>query len=189
MRCLRLQPFERHHLPLAEPWFLDADTQRWLGGPAWPRQMLDRTDRPLADFRGAAETGRYRWLAWERDTAVGYIDCGTYDRWTTWDGGRGGRGVVDTIPGPAGSMSYVVDPALRRNGYCTAMVTAVMAIPELAHIRLFTAGVEPANAASVGCVLKAGFHPLNPEPDWEGIVYYARLRSPCDTPGGKTQVI
>jgi len=62
MRCLRLQPFERHHLPLAEPWFLDADTQRWLGGPAWPRQMLDRTDRPLADFRGAAETGRYRWL-------------------------------------------------------------------------------------------------------------------------------
>jgi hypothetical protein len=55
---LRLRPFERRHLPLAEPWFTDADTQRWLGGPRWPRQMLDLTDRPLGEFRGAIETGR-----------------------------------------------------------------------------------------------------------------------------------
>ena len=98
MGCLELQPFERRHLPLAEPWFLDRDTQRWLGGPAWPRQMLDRAERPLGEFRGAAETGRYRWLAWAHGSAVGYIDCGTYDRWTTWEGGPGGRGVIDTIP-------------------------------------------------------------------------------------------
>ncbi len=180
MRCVRLQPFERKQLSLVEPWFLDADTQRWLGGPAWPRQMLDLADRPLAEFRGAAETGRYRWLAWEHDKAVGYIDCGTYDRWTTWEGGPGGRGVIGTIPRPAGSISYVVDPASRCRGYCTAMVTAVMAMPELAHIRLFTAGVEAANAGSVGCLLKAGFRPLNPEPDREGVVYYARFTISCD---------
>jgi hypothetical protein len=54
--------------------------------------MLDRADPPLGEFRGAAETGRYRWLAWDRGTAVGYIDCGTYDRWTTWEGGPGGAG-------------------------------------------------------------------------------------------------
>jgi hypothetical protein len=34
--CLQLRPFEREHLPLVEPWFADAATQRWLGGPAWP---------------------------------------------------------------------------------------------------------------------------------------------------------
>jgi RimJ/RimL family protein N-acetyltransferase len=53
------------------------------------------------------------------------------------------------------------------------MIHAALARPELAHVELFAAGVEPANAASVRCLLKAGFAPLDPEPDWEGIVYYA----------------
>lgn len=183
MPDLRLRPFERHHLPLAEPWFTDPDTQRWLGGPCWPAQMLDLSDRPLGEFRGAVETGRYRWLAWERDTAVGYLDCGTFDRWTTWEGGTDGRGVIDTIPVPSAAIAYAVDPALRRRGYATAMITTMMTMPGLAHIALFTAGVEPANAASAGCLLKAGFRPLNPEPDWEGFIYYARFRPPEDTPG------
>ena len=180
---VRLRPFERRDLPLAEPWFTDADTNRWLGGPRWPQLMLDLADRPLAEFRGGIETGRYRWLAWEGDTAVGYIDCGTYDRWATWEGGPGGRGVTGTVPVPSGTISYVVDPALRRRGYAAAMITAVMTMPELAHIALFTAGVEPANAGSAGCLLKAGFRPLNPAPDWEGIVYYALFRTRRDTPG------
>jgi RimJ/RimL family protein N-acetyltransferase len=67
-----------------------------------------------------------------------------------------------------------VDPALRRRGYATAMINAVLAMPKLAHVALFGAGVEPANAASVRCLLKAGFAPLDPAPDREGIVYYAR---------------
>jgi RimJ/RimL family protein N-acetyltransferase len=64
------------------------------------------------------------------------------------------------------------------------MITTVTTVPELAHITLFTAGVEPGNAASVGCLLKAGFRPLSPEPDWEGIVYYALFRNRRDTHGG-----
>ena len=86
--------------------------------------------------------------------------------------------VIGTVDIPAGSISYVVDPALRRHGYCAAMVGAVPATPELEHIQLFVAGVEPANAGSAGCLRKAGFQPLNTEPDWEGIVYYSRLRRP-----------
>ncbi len=57
--------------------------------------------------------------------------------------------------------------------------SAVLAVPELKHIKLFVAGIEPANAGSVGCLCKAGFQPLQPEPDWEGVVYYARLRHPA----------
>jgi RimJ/RimL family protein N-acetyltransferase len=141
--------------------------------------MLDLADRPLGEFRGAAETGRYRWLAWDQGTAVGYIDCGTYNRWTIWEGGPGGRGVIDAIPIPAASISYVVDPALRRRGHCATMVEEVMNRPELGGIPLFTAGVEPANTGSVGCLRKAGFHPLNSEPDWEGVVYYIRFKDPA----------
>jgi RimJ/RimL family protein N-acetyltransferase len=169
---VRLSPFGRRHLPLVEPWFADADTRRWLGGPGWPRLVLDLADRPLEEFRGAQETGRYEWLALDRGSVVGYIDCDTYDRWATWSEEAG---VSAVIARPAGSISYVVDPARRRQGYGTAMIMAAMEMPELADVELLTAGVEPANAGSVGCLVKAGFRPLDPEPDWEGIVYYARF--------------
>jgi RimJ/RimL family protein N-acetyltransferase len=174
---VELRPLGSAELPLVEPWFADPDTQRWLGGPSWPRQMLELAHAPLGVFRGAVETGRYRWLGWDGARAVGYIDCGTHDRWTTWDGGPGGRGVVDSIPGPAAGITYVVDPTLRRRGYATAMVRALLALPELAHVRVFGAGVEPDNTASVRCLLAAGFHPPNPQPDWEGVVYYLRHAS------------
>jgi RimJ/RimL family protein N-acetyltransferase len=179
MAGLRLETFRWEHLALVEPWFLDGDTQRWLGGPGWPRLMLELAERPLGRFRGAVETGRYRWLARDGETLVGYIDCGTQDRWTTWEGGPGGRGVTGAVPVPAGSISYVVDPALRRRGYGTAMIVALTAAPELARTELLVAGIEPGNAGSAGCLRKAGFRPLDPEPDWEGIVYYAWRR-----PGG-----
>jgi RimJ/RimL family protein N-acetyltransferase len=171
---LRLLPFGPHQLPLAGPWFEDDETNRWLGGPRWPQLILGLADRPLGEYRGAAETGRYNWLAWEGGTAIGYIGCDTYDRWTTWDGAPGGGGVTGAIEVPAANLSYVVDPALRGRGRGTAMINAALGAPELAHVALFGAGVEPANAASVRCLLKAAFAPLDPAPDWEGIVYYTR---------------
>jgi RimJ/RimL family protein N-acetyltransferase len=178
MNRLQLRPFEREHLPLVEPWFTDAGTQRWLGGPGWPRLMLDRADRPLGEFRGAAETGRYRWLAWEGARRWATSTAAPTIAGPPGEGGPGGRGVIGVIDLPAGSISYVADPVLRRRGYCAAMVTAVLAMPELAGIEMFAAGVAPANAGSVACLRKTGFRPLDPEPDWEGVVYYWRFRPP-----------
>jgi len=129
MGDVQLLPFTPPQLSLVEPWFADTDTQRWLGGPSWPRQMLDLADTPLGTFRGAVETGRYRWLGWDDGRAVGYIDCGTHDRWTTWEGGPAGRGVLAEIPGPAAGITYVVDPGLRRRGYAQAMLTALLTSP------------------------------------------------------------
>jgi hypothetical protein len=63
------------------------------------------------------------------------------------------------------------------------MITAMTAMPELAQVELFAAGVEPENTASVGCLRKAGFRPLRREPDWEGIVYYTSFRAGLGTPG------
>jgi hypothetical protein len=144
---LVLRPFTREHLSLVEPWFLDADTNRWLGGPDWPRLMLDLADRPLGEFRGAIETGRFRWLAWTSDRPIGYIDCGCYDRWTTWEGGPDGRGVIATIGVPSGATAFLVDPDLRRRGYCTAMIGLLCKLPELAHIELLAAGSSPTMSA------------------------------------------
>ena len=172
-----LRPFDRAELPLLEPWFEDPETQRWLGGPDWPLMTLALSDVPLGEFRGALETGRYRFIAWDGSAPVGYIDCGTFDRWTTWEGGPEGRGVVGVIDEPSGAMAYVIDPARRRRGYGRDMVRTMMAIPALEHVSLFAAGIEPENTASVRCLLSAGFQPLDPVSDFEGIVYYARRRT------------
>lgn len=184
MPGLQFHPFEQRELSLVEPWFDDGETQRWLGGSGWPRQMLELQDRQIGQFRGARETGRYQWLAWDQDAPVGYIDCGTTDRWTTWDGGPNGRGVVAAIPVPSAGLAYVVNPAVRRRGYGRAMAVGLMARPELAHIELFAAGIEPENVASVRCLAAAGFAALDPLPDWEGIVYYAHRRAASEAQAG-----
>jgi RimJ/RimL family protein N-acetyltransferase len=76
----------------------------------------------------------------------------------------------------AASFTYVVDPELRGLGYCPAMITAMIAMPELAHVELFGAGVEPDNVASVRCLIKTGFSVEDSDPDWEGFVYYLMRR-------------
>lgn len=172
-----LRPFVPEQLAVVEPWFDDPETQRWLGSPDWPQRALQLADAPLGEFRGAQETGRHRFLGWDRDVPVGYIDCGTSDRWTTWEGGRGGRGVVSVIDEPSGGIAFVTDPALRRRGYGSAMLLGLLQLPALEHVALFAAGVEPDNTASVRCLLSAGFGPLDPTADWEGFVYYARRRT------------
>lgn len=136
------------------------------------RLILDLHERPLGEYRGAVETGRYNWLAWEDERAVGYAGCGTYDRCTTWDG----RGVVRTLPVPTANLSYVIDPVRRRQGYGTSVIAALLASPDIAQVSLFVAGVEPANTGSISCLVRSGFEPLDPAPDWEGTVYYAWSR-------------
>jgi RimJ/RimL family protein N-acetyltransferase len=174
---LRLRPFESEQVRQVESWFDDPDTKRWLGGPGWPRLVLDLAERPLGEHRGAIETGRYGWTAWDRDELIGYIDCVTTDRWTAWEGGSKGRGVVATYPVASGNLAYVVDPAVRRRGYGAAMIATLLIHPELAHIELFAAGVEPDNVGSVGCLRAAGFEAWDSQPDWEGLVYYFKRRS------------
>jgi RimJ/RimL family protein N-acetyltransferase len=173
VRRVELRPFTRELLHLVDPWFDDAETQRWLGGAEWPRRMLDLGDRPLGEFRGAMETGRFRWLAYDGDRAIGYCDAGTFNRWTTWDG----RQVIASLPAPCAGIAYVVDPSVRRRGYGVAVLAALVRAPEVVAIELFAAGVEPNNVASVACLRRAGFVALEPKPDFEGMIYYVMRRS------------
>ena len=62
-------------------------------------------------------------------------------------------------------------------GYAVDMILSLMRVPPLVHVSPFAAGIETENTASVQCRLSAGFHPLDPVSDWEGIVYYARRRN------------
>jgi RimJ/RimL family protein N-acetyltransferase len=183
-----LRAFTRADLAIVESWFRDPETRRWLGGPEWPATMLDRAELVVGEeFRGAVQTGAYRCLAHCDGRAIGYVDCGTFDRCTVY-GGQGPDGPIinDTVDVPTGSVAFVVDPALRRRGLGRAMITALTHRPELRFVELFEAGVEPDNTASRHCLEAAGFHPRSQQPDFEGMLYYRARRDELD-PNGKLQ--
>jgi hypothetical protein len=66
------------------------------------------------------------------------------------------------------------------------MVGLLFKLAELAHIELLVAGVEPDNVGSVRALLKTGFQALDPNPDFEGVVYFAWKR-PYSAPGGRRE--
>ena len=43
------RPFQQSQLA-RRAWFTDTDTCAWLGGPRWPRLILDLAQRPLGEF-------------------------------------------------------------------------------------------------------------------------------------------
>jgi RimJ/RimL family protein N-acetyltransferase len=176
---INLRPFSREDLPLVEPWFLDPDTSRFLGGPEWPAATLARDDRMVGtEFRGAVQTGAYRYLADADGRPFGYVDCGTFDCCTVY-GGEGPHGaiIVETIDVPTGAIAFAVDPAQRRRGLGRAMIAALLARAELRQVALFEAGVEPENVASRRCLEAAGFRLRSERPDIEGMLYYLSWRT------------
>jgi RimJ/RimL family protein N-acetyltransferase len=165
-------------LAIVDPWFLDADTRRFLGGPDWPAAMLERDRRNIGEtFRGAVQTGAYRYLASTDGQPFGYVDCGTFDRCTVYgDEGPPGPIIIETIDVPTGSIAFAVDPSRRRRRLGRAMIAALLRRPELGCVQLFEAGVEPENVASRRCLEAAGFNPRSERPDFEGMLYYRAWR-------------
>lgn len=134
--------------------------------------MLDLADGPSGEFRGATELGHFRWLASDGHVPVGYIDCGTFDRWTSWDGNK----VVRAIEVPSGAVAFTVAPGCRRLAYGREMLFALFETPEVSDIELFGAGVQSENIASIRCLRAAGFSLESEDPDFEGMLYFIRRR-------------
>jgi RimJ/RimL family protein N-acetyltransferase len=152
---IRLVPLAADTLTLAEPWFHEEQTRRWLGGPGWPALVLRLALDPPAEYRGRRVTGRFAWLAYAEGQPVGLVDVERY------------------ADGTAG-LALVVDPARRRQGLGKWIIQAVLAHPELGGTELIRAGIEPDNQASVRCFTAVGFAAEADEPDEEGIVYFRR---------------
>jgi RimJ/RimL family protein N-acetyltransferase len=170
---VQLRPLTRSDLPTVGPWFEDQDTRRFLGGPDWPIRMLDLADQVVGtEFRGATQLGAFRYLATANDYPVGQIDCGVFHRWVEYLGtGHDGPIYGASLERPTGSIAYVVDPKLRNRGWARAMITELMNRRELEVVRIFEAGVEPENVASIRCLFAAGFALENTDPDFENMLY------------------
>jgi len=171
---ITLRPLTRTDLAAITPWFEDRDTRRSLGGPDWPAAMLDYGGRAVGEiFRGAVQTAAHHYLALADEAPIGYIDCGTFDRYTVYGGeGPDGPIILETIDAVTGSIAFVIDPAHRRQRLATNMIQALTHHPDVAAVQLFEAGVEPENHGSRGALEAAGFRPRSPVPDCEGMLYY-----------------
>jgi RimJ/RimL family protein N-acetyltransferase len=169
-----LRAFRRADLSATQAWFRDPETRRYLGGTEWLATMLERVHHAVGEeFRGAVQTGVYQYLAGCDCRTVGYVDCGTFDRCTVYGGeGPDGPIIIDSTDVATGSIAFVVDPAMRREGLGRAMIDALMRQPELSFVELFEAGVELENAASRRCLEAAGFRLRSGRPDCEGMLYY-----------------
>ncbi len=163
---------------MVEPWFRDPDTRRFLGGSDWPRRMLELGEGVVGqEFRGAIQTGAYRYLAHADGGPVGYVDCGTFNRCTVYAGqGPDGPIITESIEAATGSIAFAIEPNFRTRGLGRAMIRALIRRPELGFVELFEAGVEPGNVASQRCLEAAGFALRSEQPDFEGMLYYRAWR-------------
>jgi RimJ/RimL family protein N-acetyltransferase len=171
---LTVRPLTQADLPAIEAWFQDPDTRRFLGGPDWPGAMLANAEKSIGTtFRGATQTGAHHYLALAGQAPTGYIDCGTFDRLTVY-GGEGPDGPIihESIEAVTGSIAFVIDPDRRRQGLATSMIRTLTRHPDLAHVEVFEAGVEPDNHGARGALETAGFRAHSTEPDSEGMLYY-----------------
>jgi ribosomal protein S18 acetylase RimI-like enzyme len=146
--------------------------------------MLDQAADAIGrTFRGAVQTGAYRYLGRRDGHEFGYIDCGTFNRHTVYAGeGPDGPIITESIDVATGAIAFAVDPEQRGRGLGRAMIAALMRHPDLEPVELFEAGVEPDNAASRRCLEAAGFRIQSEQPDFEGMLYYLAWSSDLDPP-------
>lgn len=171
-RTVWLRTLSHADLAGIEPWFEDGGSRRFLGDRGWPAAMLELAENAVGrEFRGARQMGAYRFLALREGVAVGYVDCGVFDCWTP---PVLSRSSPEKIDGPAGSIAFVVAPSARRQGVAKAMITALLARPEVAELKIVGAGIEPDNTASLATLTAAGFSPQVEDLDEEGMLYFIR---------------
>ncbi len=146
MHDLKFRPLDIRGYRLLTTWFQDPELARRIQSPT-PQWLHYVTTTP----------GVYAWLVYHATAAVGQVQ-------------------LDTTPEGTGSIGLAVNPSLRRQGYGTAVLRALLTRPETATLHQIAADVEADNTASRRCLVKAGFVLLSDRPDDDGFLHYIYAR-------------
>ena len=144
MSDLIFVPMTQDYVPMLEEWFEDAELQRRFGGMLPLQNFLDYVQ---------SEPEYFWWVALDGSASVGMA-------------------FMQIAPGEPQGFGFLVNPALRRQGYGTRILQMLLARPEAASVTIWQAGIEPDNVASQRCVAALGFAPDGSGPDAEGFVQY-----------------
>ena len=137
---LAFTPIGEKGLAIYEGWFSDEELRRWIEPPT--RRWFDHARHT---------PGCFAWLVHKEDIPVALVQ-------------------LDTDSSGSGSVALAVRPDLRRRGYGTRVLRALLQRPEVLPLRCVEAEVEADNSAAIRCAQSAGFVPQRPEPDGEGFL-------------------
>ena len=146
MHELTFHPLNTDRYRLLTTWFRDPELARRIQLPT-PQWLHYVTTTP----------GVYAWLVYHATTAVGQVQ-------------------LDTTSKGTGSIGLAVNPSLRRQGYGTAVLRALLTRPEATRLHQIAADVEADNTASCRCLVKAGFVLPSDRPDDDGFLHYIYAR-------------
>jgi RimJ/RimL family protein N-acetyltransferase len=134
-------PLDEQGLEIYSSWFAANDVRHWVEPPT------------------------RRWFEYVRDTPGCHA-------WLVRDADGSAVGEVQLDEEPDGHCSILlfVRPEARNQHHGRGILRALIARPEIAHLRTIEAGVEAGNAASLRCCLAAGFHLASPTPDADGFL-------------------
>jgi RimJ/RimL family protein N-acetyltransferase len=119
----------------------------WFEDPEL-RQRYNRPTQPWLDYV-RKQPGVHAWMILEDNQPVGLLQ-------------------LDIDAANTGYIGYYVKPALRGQGYGRRLLQAFLARPEVQGLHRVIGSVAPDNAASIRCLLSAGFVPMGDLPDDEG---------------------
>ena len=74
------------------------------------------------------------------------------------------------------SIALVVKPGKRNRGHGRQILRALLALPEIAHLRAIEGMIKPENVASLRCCLAAGFVQASASPDADGLFKFVYMR-------------
>jgi len=89
---------------------------------------------------------------------------------TALDGRALGLTQLDEDADGQGAIMLYVAPEARGQGHGRNILRALLARPDLAHLRTIVGGIDPTNVASLRCALAAGFELASSEPDADGLL-------------------
>ena len=135
---LTFTPIDEEGLAIYGSWFSDDELRHRIEPPT--RRWFDYVRHT---------PGCFAWLVHEEDIPVALVQ-------------------LDTDSGGNGSVALVVRPDLRRRGYGTRVLRALLQRPEVLALGCVEAEVEVDNLAGIRCAEAAGFVRQGPEADGEG---------------------
>jgi RimJ/RimL family protein N-acetyltransferase len=177
--ALSLHPLTAAAVQQIEHWFDHPEVRARLGERFWiHRELRLIGERPGTTFRGATVLRSHGWVGVNHaGTPVAFVGGDVYDRWLRYHGeGPHGPVLSDEDLRPAMGLGYVVDPARWRHGYGRAAHGAGLHHPDLTDVRTFFCGIDADNHASQRCARAAGFRLVDPQPDYEDMLYFRRDR-------------
>ena len=139
-----LVPMEQSDLAILQSWFKDAELRKRLGGMLPLQQYFDFVQ---------SEPNYFAWKAMEGDAPIGVV-------------------FVQVEPSEPQSFGFLVKPTLRSRGYGRLILQKLMALPEVASVKEWKAGIESDNIASQRCLASVGFVPESSVEDEQGFLQY-----------------